>query len=79
MSATENIIISRIDGIGDVVLTLPVAGLLKKLKPNSKIFFLGRSYTKAIIDSCEHIDVFLNWDEIINMAPIKRIEYIQSF
>lgn len=57
------IIISRTDAIGDVVLTLPVAGVLRSLYPSARILFLGRSYTKDIIDACEHIDGFLNWDE----------------
>jgi len=57
------IIISRTDAIGDVVLTLPVAGVLRSLYPASRILFLGRSYTKDIIAACEHIDGFLNWDE----------------
>ena len=56
-------IISRTDAIGDVVLTLPVAGVLRSLYPSARILFLGRSYTKDIIAACEHIDGFLNWDE----------------
>jgi heptosyltransferase-3 len=56
-------IISRTDAIGDVVLTLPVAGVLRSLYPGARILFLGRSYTKDIIAACEHIDSFLNWDE----------------
>jgi heptosyltransferase III len=56
-------IISRTDAIGDVVLTLPVAGALRSLYPGARILFLGRSYTKEIIAACEHIDGFLNWDE----------------
>lgn len=55
-------IISRTDAIGDVVLTLPVAGVLRSLYPSARILFLGRSYTKDIIDACEHVDSFLNWD-----------------
>lgn len=56
-------IISRTDAIGDVVLTLPVAGVLRSLYPDARILFLGRSYTKDIIAACGHIDGFLNWDE----------------
>lgn len=56
-------IISRTDAIGDVVLTLPVAGVLRSLYPSARILFLGRSYTKDIIAACEHVDSFLNWDE----------------
>jgi ADP-heptose:LPS heptosyltransferase len=56
-------IISRTDAIGDVVLTLPVAGVLRSLYPSSRICFLGRSYTEEVIKACIHVDAFLNWDE----------------
>ena len=62
--ANQHFVISRTDGIGDVMLTLPVAGMLKRQFPSCKISFLGRSYTQTIIKLCEHVDEFLNWDEI---------------
>ena len=59
----KTFIISRTDAIGDVVLTLPVAGVLRSLYPRSRILFLGRAYTEAVIRACEHIDAFLDWDK----------------
>jgi len=59
----KTFIVSRTDAIGDVVLTLPVAGVLKSLYPSARILFLGRSYTEDIIRASEHIDGFLNWDD----------------
>lgn len=59
----KHILLSRTDGIGDVVLTLPMAGVLKKHFPNTRISFLGRTYTKAIVESSKHVDGFFNWDE----------------
>lgn len=58
------IIISRTDKIGDVILTLPMAGVLKKHFPASTIYFLGKSYTKAIVASSAYVDHFINWDEL---------------
>lgn len=58
------IILSRTDGIGDVVLSFPTAGLLKQLLPGVRILFLGRSYTGPLITACEHVDDFVNWDEV---------------
>lgn len=63
----KTFIISRTDAIGDVVLTLPVAGVLRSLYPSARIIFLGRSYTEEIIKACEHIDEFLNWDKLESM------------
>ncbi len=74
----KNLIICRTDGIGDVVLTLPVAGLLKKLHLGLKIWFVGRSYTEAVISACEHIDNFINWDELSGISFNEKIEYFIS-
>ncbi len=60
----QNIIISRTDSIGDVVLTLPLAGVLKKMYPSCKIIFLGKSYTKEIVACSSNIDVFVDWEAI---------------
>jgi ADP-heptose:LPS heptosyltransferase len=59
----RKMIISRTDAIGDVVLTLPVAGVLRSLYPDAQIYFLGRSYTEEVVSACIHVDKFLNWDE----------------
>lgn len=61
----KNIIISRTDSIGDVVLTLPVAAVLKKNFPEMKVAFMGKSYTKAVIESSVYIDQFIDVDEFM--------------
>ncbi|WP_186646001.1 glycosyltransferase family 9 protein [Fluviispira vulneris] len=60
----KRILLSRTDNIGDVILTLPMAGIIKSQIPNTKILFLGKKYTKPIIDCCEFIDEFYDWDEV---------------
>lgn len=67
----ECILISRTDSIGDVVLTLPVAGAIKKYLPGCKIIFLGRTYTEPVVKLSAHVDEFLNWDHIENL-PLSR-------
>lgn len=56
------IIISRTDSIGDVVLTLPVAGMLKQHYPACTIIFLGSGYTRPVIESCRHVDECVSWE-----------------
>jgi ADP-heptose:LPS heptosyltransferase len=63
----KRIIISRTDNLGDVILTLPMAGILKQYFPDSTIIFLGKKYTKPILDACKHVDEFLDWDELKQM------------
>ncbi len=60
MKGPENIIISRTDSIGDVVLTLPMAKALKEAFPGIRIGFMGKAYTKAVIESCEYVDEFID-------------------
>ncbi len=63
----KTIIISRTDSIGDVVLTLPMAGVIKKFYPNSRIIFLGKTYTKPVVALSKFVDEFINWDELQKM------------
>ncbi len=77
-----SIILSRTDSIGDVVLTLPMAGYIKKHFPKCKIIFLGRNYTRDVVALSEHVDEFISWDEtktlpksdvIVHVFPVKEI------
>lgn len=65
MNHLENIIISRTDSIGDVVLTLPVAKVLKDRFPGITIAFLGKKYTKPVIKACENVDLFIDEKEFL--------------
>ncbi len=59
----RTIIISRTDAIGDVVLTLPLATLIKKLFGEKiKVIFFGKTYTSSIINCCSSVDQFINYD-----------------
>jgi heptosyltransferase III len=78
MLQISRLIISRTDGIGDVILTLPLAGLIKKYYPDCKIWFVGRDYTKAIISSCSLIDNFINWDELSKLPLETQIGIIKG-
>jgi len=74
----NNIILSRTDSLGDVVLTLPMAGVLKKHFPDCRITFLGKTYTRSLIESCEYVDQFIDWDEISGIGdPEARTEALR--
>ena len=74
----QKIIISRTDAIGDVVLTLPLAGAIKKLHSKINITFLGRKYTKSIIAHCKFVDEFIDFDEIEQLPETKQIQRFQQ-
>ena len=69
-----NILLSRTDSIGDVILTIPMAGYIKQKLPEAKVFFLGKTYTKAIVESSEYIDEFINWDELSKLSKTEQTE-----
>jgi ADP-heptose:LPS heptosyltransferase len=65
MSPPRSIIISRTDNLGDVMLTLPMAGLLKERFPGITVYFLGKSYTRPLIEASRHVDGFLDREAIL--------------
>ncbi len=76
-----HVLISRTDSIGDVLLTLPMTGLIKKKYPGCKISFIGRSYTEAVIKLSKHIDHFINWDEfefLTISAQAKKLKSLKA-
>ena len=72
-------IISRTDAIGDVILTLPLTGILKELYPDAKIYFLAKQYTKAVVSTCSHVDEFINFDELQKLNWNDAVNKIQSY
>ncbi len=77
------IIISRTDNLGDVILTLPLALRLKKLYPQCQLGFIGKTYTRPLIELCPAIDEFINCDQlssdlkadlILHVFPNRKIQ-----
>jgi heptosyltransferase-3 len=71
----KHILINRIDAMGDVVLQLPTCIYLKQLYPDVTISFLGRTYTKPVIDACKAVDHFINYDELKEL-PVNDVAAI---
>jgi len=74
----RHILISRIDAVGDVVLTLPACIYLKQQIPGVIISFLGRSYTRPIVDACSAVDHFIDYEELELMTDQEQISNIRS-
>jgi heptosyltransferase-3 len=70
--------LSRTDSIGDVILTLPMAGLIKKHFPKCEIIFLGRTYTHDVISLSEHVDEFVDYSELEKLSAKERVEKIRK-
>ncbi len=74
----KNILISRTDNLGDVVLTFPLAGYLKKHFPDSRILFLGKKYTADVIKACNSIDEFISREDLISDPFILKSKNIEA-
>ena len=66
-------LVSRTDAIGDVVLTLPVAGRLKQQFPGCRVVLIGRTYTAPVAAACPWVDEFLNLDDLLKQPEPAQI------
>ncbi len=60
--ARARILICRTDNIGDVVLTLPLAGYLKQRWPGATVDVLCRPYAAPVVAQCRNVDHVLTFD-----------------
>lgn len=61
----RRVLLSRTDSIGDVVLTLPMAGYLKTYCAVEEVFFLGNAYTEKVIAACPFVDKVFKNDDVL--------------
>ena len=75
----RNILIVRTDRIGDVVLSLPLARIIKQHYPNAKVTFLVRAYTKALVENNHYIDeVIILKEESSKILITKNVEQLKQ-
>ena len=69
----RRILIVRTDRIGDVILTLPMARVLKKNSPSVRIAFLIQRYTSEIVESDPGVDQVMYYDDGRHSLPFFRL------
>lgn len=74
----KTIIISRTDSIGDVILTLPLCRWIKQKYPSCKLIFLGKNYTKPILECFPSIDQIYCWNEFEKLTKENQVKAIRS-
>ncbi len=74
----KRIIISRTDSIGDVLLTLPMCAWIKSKYPTATILFLGKGYTKSVVECYDLVDEFIDWKDFENQPKVEQIEMFRS-
>ena len=78
MNSPKKILIVRTDRIGDVVLSLPMAELVKKKYPDCKVAYFIRDYTSSLIDGNPFVDEVIIAEEsdgkILFLKNLKEIK-----
>ena len=74
----QHVLLSRTDSIGDVVLTLPMAGVLRQKLPGIRISFLGRDYTKSVVALSEFVDEFISYDQLEKQSISEQIDFLSK-
>ena len=78
-SRRPTFLVSRPDAIGDVVLTLPVAGRLKQLFPSCRVVLVGRAYTAAVAAACPWVDEFLDLDKLLARPGTAQLAQVRAY
>lgn len=73
MITPKNLLLVRTDRIGDVVLSLPLAEVIKKKYPDCKISFLLREYTRALASFNPFVDEILIFNPDENHKSQQKI------
>ena len=74
----KRILISRTDSIGDVALTLPMCQALKNKYPYVEIIFIGKNYTRPVVNCFEAVDAFWDIDELLNQPLATQLQQLQA-
>lgn len=78
--AGKRILISKTNQIGDVTFALPLASVIKQACPNAQVIFLGREYTRALIEHYSDVDEFADWqamsqlDDASALAALRQLK-----
>ncbi|MBC7499170.1 MAG: glycosyltransferase family 9 protein [Herminiimonas sp.] len=65
----QHVLICRTDNLGDVVLTLPLAGYLRQRFPDLRIGFLCRRYAAELVATCTALDYVVERETIETSPP----------
>ena len=77
LSKIKSVMLSRVDNIGDVVLTLPLAVWFKQQNPEIKIYFLARHYVHDVVERCPYVDEFVDWSELAEKPSLEQVKYLR--
>ena len=75
----KHIIISRTDNMGDVILTLPMAAMIKQQWSDCKVSFLARNYVKDVVERCMDVDQFISYDTLCALPKKEAVSQLAAY
>ena len=73
----KHIAISRVDSIGDVLLTLPVTAWLKEQFPECRITFFCKNYTAPIVKYYTAVDDIVKVDDLLTLPKKEQTDALE--
>lgn len=74
----KRIIISKMNQIGDVTFALPLASAIKKDCPSSYVMFIGRGYTKDLIEHYPDVDEYVDGEALDALSDEEATQKIKA-
>jgi len=71
--------IAQPGALGDVIACLPLAAALRRQWPQARIVFIGRAYTRALIEASPLVDRFLDADEVVARPGLLAELAVEAF
>lgn len=72
----KHILLSRTDNIGDTVLSLPLAALLKQHVPGVRISWLGKGALQPVASASPWVDAYLAVEDFLQREPSEAYDVI---
>lgn len=73
-----NIIVSRTDKIGDLVLSIPSFFMIKKMYPESKLTVLVRNYNYDVVKNLPYIDKVIKIDDYSDLELLEEVAKLKA-
>ncbi len=73
-----NIIVSRTDKIGDLVLSIPSFYMVKKMYPQSNLIVLVRNYNYDVVKNLPYVDSVLKIDDYSDKELIEEVQKLKA-
>jgi heptosyltransferase-3 len=71
-SAPRRVMIADPHGLGDSIMTIPLAGVIRRGWPRATIHYAGSPEMKPLFDACEFIDRFIDSKSIVEQPQLLK-------